>query len=65
MKMWLMKVMRQGSELHGLASYINKYNELCFLGGGSRGKENPAMRPGYVGIMQLFWCVLTSEPESR
>lgn len=46
--MWLMKVMRQGSELHGLASYINKYNELCFLGGGSRGKENPARWPGEI-----------------
>lgn len=37
--MWLMKVMRQGSELHGLASYINKYNWLCvFLGGGRQRK---------------------------
>ena len=26
--------------------FFNKYNELCFLGGGSRGKENPALRPG-------------------
>lgn len=62
--MWLMKVMRQGSELHGLASYINKYNWLCVFWG-ALGKENPALRPGYVGIMRLFWCVLTSEPESR
>lgn len=38
---------------------------MVLLGGGSRGKENPALRPGYVGIMRLFWCVLTSEPESR
>lgn len=54
--MCLMKVMRQGSELHGLASYINKYNWLCvFLGG--VGKENPALRPGlqvtYLNLLTL------------
>lgn len=41
-----MKVMRQGSELHGLANYINKYNWLCVFFG-ARGKENPALRPGF------------------
>lgn len=46
--MWLMKVMRQGSELHGLASYINKYNELCFLGGEIVRQKNPARWPGEI-----------------
>lgn len=45
--MCLMKVMRQGSELHGLASYINKYNWLCVFWGGV-GKENPARWPGEI-----------------
>ena len=56
------------SEFRGLASciyqFFNKYNWLCVFWG-TLGKENPALRPGYVGIMRLFWCVLTSEPESR
>lgn len=45
--MWLMKVMRQGSELHGLAIYINKYNWLCVFFW-ARGKENPALWPGEI-----------------
>lgn len=57
--MWLMKVMRQGSELHGLASYINKYNWLCvFLGG--VGKENPALRPGLECITLVRWGIYLS-----
>lgn len=44
--MWLMKVMRQGSELHGLASYINKYNELCFFRWGIVRQRKPGAEAG-------------------
>lgn len=44
--MWLMKVMRQGSELHGLASYINKYNELCFFRWGIERQRKPGAEAG-------------------
>lgn len=46
--MWLMKVMRQGSELHGLASYINKYNWLCVFRWGER-EAKKTRRGGRVG----------------
>lgn len=45
--MWLMKVMRQGSELHGLASYINKYNELCFFRWGIVRQRKPGAEAGW------------------
>lgn len=46
--MWLMKVMRQGSELHGLASYINKYNELCFFRWGIVRQRKPGSVAGLM-----------------
>lgn len=44
--MWLMKVMRQGSELHGLASYINKYNWLCVFRWGIERQIKPGAEAG-------------------
>lgn len=63
--MWLMKVMRQGSELHGLAIYINKYNWLCVFWG-ALGKENPALRPGGVLLLvHLADCSIRSISQSK
>ena len=41
-----MKVMRQGSELHGLASYINKYNWLCVFRWGIDRQRKPGAEAG-------------------
>lgn len=46
--MWLMKVMRQGSELHGLASYINKYNWLCVFRWGIDRQRKPGSVAGLM-----------------
>lgn len=54
----------EGSELRCLASciyqFFNKYNWLCFLGGGSRGKENPALMPGLECITLVRWGIYLS-----
>lgn len=50
--MWLMKVMRQGSELHGLASYINKYNWLCVFFG--REAKKPGAEAGWGFVIGAF-----------
>lgn len=52
--MWLMKVMRQGSELHGLASYINKYNELCFFRWGIERQRKPGAEAGLYYAASLL-----------
>lgn len=50
-----MKVMRQGSELHGLASYINKYNWLCVFFGREAKKTRLGGRVD--GIIVYFFDV--------
>lgn len=55
--MWLMKVMRQGSELHGLAIYINKYNWLCVFRWGDRKAKKTRLGGRVDGIIVYFFDV--------
>lgn len=57
-----MKVMRQGSELHGLASYINKYNELCFFRWGIVRQRKPGAEAGLSHFLVCFGFGLSLLP---
>lgn len=57
-----MKVMRQGSELHGLASYINKYNWLCVFRWGIARQRKPGAEAGLSHFLVCFGFGLSLLP---
>lgn len=57
-----MKVMRQGSELHGLASYINKYKWLCVFRWGDREAKKTGSVAGLSHFLVCFGFGLSFLP---